>query len=1064
MAEVTELIIKYRADVSELQGKIDQIEAALKRAENAGKGIGAGLGAQVGIVENLRNRLTQLTKARDQANDPAKILRLNDLIKVQGTRLDELTGKARRVATETARFGSGIASLNVQPLSQQFTGLLGTIGAAFAIERVFAFGKAAEKAFQEAEESALKLRTAVSVSGGLQQDFDTLIKQSEELQKVTIFSDEAIKDAQTAALQFGLTSNEVEKLIPIVADFAAATGQDLKTALDAVLRGIEGQNRGLKLYGVSLKEGGTRAENLSQITGQLNSKFLDQAKLIGETSVGAAKRYENALNDLQEEIGAQLAPKLQGLRSLFLDLAKAGTDAATDIGKAFDFIFRIQEQKAKGSDSFQELRTAADEAKKKFQELNLSQQQAEDKLDNVISRRKELLTNITSQSGIQLALSEEQLNTYTAEEIALRQIIAEIDKQPQGKKKVFDITTATTAELERQLEILETKTDLTSRDLADAIKKELEARKKANDELIKQKQEASKRLVDIEKKLNDELLLSRGQTDVEKLRTQQAILAQEIESTFNASQQTIADERNRNSALVSLRETFGTRIREAQEKIDADLAKQRVDALASEQESIRKTFESLTDEVALASVRAQADLKEQFLNQGDFSPEAFEKLNQELLNIETETNNKRSEEARKFANEFVAQQNRIISAVENNKRLAEEKIVFEFVAAGDFSPAAFIAMNARRAKLQVEANAETKKLTQEAEDVQRDADNQITENFLANLDLRLAGMEKEQELLEKQKELLKELRDAAIQAALDIISNSIDARADADIRATQDALDVELAAIDESIEANEEKRRRGIIGDRAAAAEKERLEQKRVEAERRAASQERRIKREQFAANQLAAVAEITIAALVASAEAGFNPILTALYAGLAALQIAVVYSQPNPYKKGSKSTKSGLSLVGEEGPELMFMPKGNKILPADKTRRHADVIDAMYDGKLDEYIQQYYIAPELKKQAAQAEGAFNFSDLNAMLAKLQISPQLKAAEAQFKIMKNEQFAMNIANSIFLNKEALGMTGAEFSQRADEIRRKGTYYRNAHEITAPIVEALKSKDKSRLRR
>lgn len=206
-----------------------------------------------------------------------------------------------------AKESSDKAATSVSTLGNQFDKLGKQIAAAFSVAAVIAFGKASLAAFAEAELSARKLNAAIGAGGGTQSQLQTLINQSKELQKVTIFSDEQIQSAQTLALQFGLTGTEVEKLIPKIVDFASATGQDLQSALTAVLNGTNGVARGLKVYGVEVDANATKSERLTQITDQLTQKFGGQAQEVGETTTGAFRKLQNAFNDLQESIGAILA-------------------------------------------------------------------------------------------------------------------------------------------------------------------------------------------------------------------------------------------------------------------------------------------------------------------------------------------------------------------------------------------------------------------------------------------------------------------------------------------------------------------------------------------------------------------------------------------------------------------------------------------------------------------------------------------------------------------------------------------------------------------------------------
>jgi len=88
--------------------------------------------------------------------------------------------------------------------------------------------------------------------------------------------------------------------------------------------------------------------------------------------------------------------------------------------------------------------------------------------------------------------------------------------------------------------------------------------------------------------------------------------------------------------------------------------------------------------------------------------------------------------------------------------------------------------------------------------------------------------------------------------------------------------------------------------------------------------------------------------------------------AAIAGAELIAVIAKPLPaFKKGTKAKQgSGLALVGEEGAELTYLPSQAKVLPAPRTRQYSDVIDSMFDGKLDEYIHKTYVLPALKLQS----------------------------------------------------------------------------------------------------
>ncbi len=217
-------------------------------------------------------------------------------------------------------FSSGInqATGSVNQLSNGLRSIATTVGVAFGVNAVINFGKESVRAFLEAEKNATILKTAVGVNGGLIADFERLIAQSTQLQKTTIFDDDTIQNVQTAALQFGLTAKQVEDLIPVITDFASATGQDLRSAMDAVLRSLEGNARGMKLYGIEVDTTATKAEILSSVTGQLNDKFKGQAQIIAGTTLGELEKMGNAYDELKESIGEVIVQAGSGLAEILL--------------------------------------------------------------------------------------------------------------------------------------------------------------------------------------------------------------------------------------------------------------------------------------------------------------------------------------------------------------------------------------------------------------------------------------------------------------------------------------------------------------------------------------------------------------------------------------------------------------------------------------------------------------------------------------------------------------------------------------------------------------------------
>lgn len=184
--------------------------------------------------------------------------------------------------------------------------LKGVLGAGLIEKGIGAlkdFAGSSVDSFLEAEKNAKKLEFALTnIAGEGQGSLNRLIKQSEELQNVGIFADDDIQAAQTALVQYGLTSKQVEKLIPQILDLAAAQGIELSAATDKVISAIGGQTKGLKDAGIAFEDTGSKTQNLALLTEKL-TKFQGSNAAALEYTEGKVKRLENAWDNIKETVG-----------------------------------------------------------------------------------------------------------------------------------------------------------------------------------------------------------------------------------------------------------------------------------------------------------------------------------------------------------------------------------------------------------------------------------------------------------------------------------------------------------------------------------------------------------------------------------------------------------------------------------------------------------------------------------------------------------------------------------------------------------------------------------------
>lgn len=679
MVDTQEILIEFKADTTGLTDAITQLEkmgAVDKKAADQFRNLNA-------QQTNFTNTVKQSGQAINQAD--ANVNKL-------GTSMQNLNAKTQGSTNSIKNLLSGL-SPSFDGLTNSLKGIGAGILAAFSVEKIMEFSKQSIKAFQEAELNAKKLQTAVGVNGGVSSDYDRLIHQSEELQKITIFSDDDIQRAQTAALQFGLTTQQVERLLPVVTDFASATGQDLGSALDAVIQGVNGMERGLKRYGVQVDSTLDSTGKLDSIIQQLNKHYEGQAVIVGETAIGAMKKYENQIDDLQELIGSKLSPALETLQ---LGVLGVTNDLLDFISLDFGSKESLADQIDKARAMVAKYATKLDDAALAQQRLNASAdlEKAKKQRDSVKAGSDEyekLAANVNFLIGKLSALNEEYNRRSSVGERA---------------KQEVELTRLTTKELQKRLEIARQSNLIADKDLADAIQKELDKRLKAENDasskLIEERKKNSQALADATKADSQKLLEAEAGSDIERLLIQKKADEDRAKSLFDASQKTKQDTLNLNIELENIERLYAKKI--------TDIQKEKNDKLLSEDEK--------SDKARLAEMQQHDE--DELQDQKD--------KNDKLLELEKQKNEQRAQLAIQAA-DFISQliqdgANLQIDAI-NEQRDIELKSIDEKLQANQdarqkelISETQFVAENKKlldqKAKAEEEAQKKALKLKREA--------------------------------------------------------------------------------------------------------------------------------------------------------------------------------------------------------------------------------------------------------------------------------------------------------------------------------------------------------------
>ena len=205
------------------------------------------------------------------------------------------------------------------------TSLGGIMAAAFAVAGITRFVK------KTAELADIQLKAEASLLAALGDREDVqqrLIKQEQDLQKITLYGDEETIAAQSYLAQMGLEEQAITRLIPLIQDMATAKGMKLTQAADLVAKSVGSSTNALSRYGITIEGAVGSSDRLNSAVEGLTKQFEGQAAVAAKTGLGPLQQLQNAWGDIKEEVGKKLIPIL----------AKAATWLADSLPKAFDFM------------------------------------------------------------------------------------------------------------------------------------------------------------------------------------------------------------------------------------------------------------------------------------------------------------------------------------------------------------------------------------------------------------------------------------------------------------------------------------------------------------------------------------------------------------------------------------------------------------------------------------------------------------------------------------------------------------------------------------------------------
>jgi SLT domain-containing protein len=143
---------------------------------------------------------------------------------------------------------------------------------------------------------------------------------NKRIEEQSAFNSDAATSAETMLLRFGLTKDQLDQLLPVVADYARATGRDLPDAAQLVGKALLGQARALKSVGVDFHNTGSVAGNFAEIMDKLGSRVSGASAAFLDTTAGSLAKLQVALHETELAAGQGLVPAIGSLANLLTNL------------------------------------------------------------------------------------------------------------------------------------------------------------------------------------------------------------------------------------------------------------------------------------------------------------------------------------------------------------------------------------------------------------------------------------------------------------------------------------------------------------------------------------------------------------------------------------------------------------------------------------------------------------------------------------------------------------------------------------------------------------------------
>ena len=172
--------------------------------------------------------------------------------------------------------------------------------------------------------------TMKRTSNASKEQIQAIKDEASALQNVGVVGDEVALAGANQLAVYGLRSNQIKKLMPVLNDMIAkekgvnGTQEDAIAMAEVIGKAMNGQVKGLQNFGVSLTDAEKKLfktmkqeQKMEFIVGKLNNKIGGTNKALRETDEGKIANVTMAWGDMKEELGKKLLPIMGNVADWF---------------------------------------------------------------------------------------------------------------------------------------------------------------------------------------------------------------------------------------------------------------------------------------------------------------------------------------------------------------------------------------------------------------------------------------------------------------------------------------------------------------------------------------------------------------------------------------------------------------------------------------------------------------------------------------------------------------------------------------------------------------------------